>query len=183
MRSIVRAHCLAVWLCCLCAAAVADLPVTHIRNFDRVNDHIYRSGEPSTVGLQELGAMGIKRVIDLRERSGATAFEQETLEKLGIKYTNIPFAGFSAPSDQQVQSVLKLLTGNDSSPVLVHCRRGKDRTGTVIACYRVQHDGWDNQRALAEAKEYGMSRLERGMQAYILHFTPVSLSVLGSPIH
>src|SRR5947209_8573770 len=179
MKPVLRARYLAVWLCCISSIAGADLPVTHIRNFDRVNDHIYRSGEPSTIGLQELGALGIKHVIDLRQKSGATAFEKEALEKLGIKYTNIPFAGFSAPSDQQVQSVLKLLTDNVPSPVLVHCRRGKDRTGTVIACYRVQHDGWDNQRALAEAKEHGMSRLERGMQAYILHFTPVSLSVLG----
>jgi protein tyrosine/serine phosphatase len=172
---------LAVWLCCASAVG-ADAPPTHIRNFDRVNDHIYRSGEPSTVGLQELGALGIKRVIDLREKSGATAFEKETLEKLGIKYTNIPFAGFSAPSNAQIQSVLKLLNDN-SSPVLVHCWRGKDRTGTVIACYRIQHDGWDNRKALAEAKEHGMSRLERGMQDYILHFTPASLSILGSSIH
>jgi tyrosine-protein phosphatase SIW14 len=182
MRPVIRAHYLAIWLCCISAAVGADLPVPHIRNFDRVNDHVYRSGEPSTVGLQELGAIGIKRVIDLREKSGATAFEKETLEKLGIKYTNVPFAGFSAPTDQQIQSVLKLLTDN-ASPVLVHCRRGKDRTGTVIACYRIQHDGWDNRRALAEAKEHGMSRLERGMQEYVLHFTPVSLSVLGSPVH
>ena len=155
--------------------------MTHIRNFDRVNDHIYRSGEPFTVGLQELGALGIKRVIDLREKSTATAFEQEILEKLGIQYTNIPFAPFSAPSDAQIQSVLKLLN-DDPSPVLVHCRRGKDRTGTVIACYRIQHDGWDNRRALAEAKAHGMSSVERGMQGYILHFSPVSLSVLGASI-
>ena len=183
MKPVIRAYRLAIWLLCISAAAGADLPVTHVPNFDRVNEHIYRSGEPSTVGLQELGAIGIKRVIDLREKSGATEFEKETLEKLGIKYTNIPFSAFSAPSDQQVQSVLKLLTANDPSPILVHCRRGKDRTGTVVACYRIQHDGWDNRRALAEAKEHGMSRLERSMQGYILHFTPVSLSVLGSPVH
>ncbi len=174
---------LAVWLCLLPTVFGGDLPAKHVPHLDRVNDHIYRSGEPSTVGLQELGALGIKRVVDLRERSEATAFEKETLEKLGIKYTNIPFAALSAPSDSQVQSVLKLLTDNDPSPILVHCRRGKDRTGTVIACYRIQHDGWDNRRALAEAKEHGMSSLERGMREYILHFTPISVPVLGSVLH
>ena len=182
MKPVTRTCYLAIGLCCVSVAVSANLPVTHIRNFDRVNDYIYRSGELSTVNLQELGVMGIKRVIDLREKSGATAFEKEALEKLGIKYTNIPFAALSAPSNGQVQSVLKLLTDNHPSPILLHCRRGKDRTGTVIACYRIQHDGWDNQRALAEAKEHGMSRLERGMQGYILHFTPMSLSVLGSTI-
>lgn len=182
MRSALRTSCLAAWLCCIAAGADANLPPVHIRHFDRVNDHIYRSGEPSTVGLQELGALGIKRVIDLREKSGATAFEKETLEKLGIKYTNVPFGGFSTPSDAQIQNVLKLIN-DDPSPVLVHCWRGKDRTGTVIACYRIQHDGWDNRRALAEAREHGMSRLEHGMQEYILHFTPTSLSGLVSSVH
>ncbi len=182
MRATTFTACLAIGLCCLSAKAAANPPLLHIRNFDRVNDYIYRSGEPSAVGLQELGTLGIKRVIDLRERDAATAFEKETLAKLGIKYTNIPFAGLSAPSDAQIQSVLKLLS-DDPSPVLVHCWRGKDRTGTVIACYRIQHDGWDNRRALAEAKEHGMSRLERGMQAYILHFTPKSPSVLNLSLH
>lgn len=183
MKLVAVSRTLILWLCFTSAAISADLSATHIRNFDRVNDHIYRSGEPSVVGLQELSTMGIKRVIDLREKGEATTFEKETLEKLGIKYTNIPFDAWSAPSDGQIQSVLKLLTDNDPSPILLHCRRGKDRTGTVIACYRIQHDGWSNQRALTEAKEHGMSRLERGMQGYILHFTPVSFSVLGSTVH
>jgi tyrosine-protein phosphatase SIW14 len=178
-------HVLVLWLCFLPVVFGADpiLALEHVPNFHRVNDRIYRSGEPSVVGLQELGAFGIKRVIDLREKSEATTFEKETLEKLGIKYTNIPFAALSAPSNQQIESVLKLLTDNDASPILVHCRRGKDRTGTVIACYRIQHDGWDNSRALAEAKEYGMSSLERGMRAYILHFVPISLPILGASVH
>lgn len=183
MKLVAISRASALWLCFASAVISADLPATHIRNFDRVNDHIYRSGEPSVVGLQELSALGIKRVIDLREKSEATTFEKETLEKLGIKYTNIPFDAWSAPSNGQIQRVLKLLTDSDPSPILLHCRRGKDRTGTVIACYRIQHDGWDNRRALAEAKEHGMSHLERGMQGYILRFTPVSLSVLGSAVH
>jgi len=124
--------------------------------------------------LQELGALGIKRVIDLREPGAPTKFEEEQLKKLGIKYINIPFAEFGAPSNDQVQSVLKLL-GDADTPTFVHCRRGKDRTGTVIACYRVQHDGWENQKALSEAKSYGMSSLERAMQHYVLHFTPTKV--------
>jgi tyrosine-protein phosphatase SIW14 len=81
----------------------------------------------------------------------------------------------SAPTQAQIEHVLPLLFQSESEPVFVHCRRGKDRTGTVLACYRIQHDNWNNRRALEEAKSYGMSRLERSMQAYVLHFTPVIL--------
>jgi protein tyrosine/serine phosphatase len=136
-----------------------------------VNEFLFRGAQPSPLGLQELGALGIKRVIDLREPGSATTFEEEQLKKLGIKYVNIPFPELSAPSDDQIQAVLKLLTSGDV-PTFIHCRRGKDRTGTVVACYRMQHDRWNKQRALREARSYGMSSFERGMQHYILHFTP-----------
>lgn len=162
----------AAWLC-----AAAELPVVHVRNFDKVNDHIYRGGEPSVVGLQELGAIGVKTIVDLRQSGAATTFEKEQSEKLKIKYINIPLGEFSAPGNAQIEQILGLLDDN-STTLFVHCRRGKDRTGTVIACYRIQHDGWANERALEEAKEHGMSSLERAMHSYILHFTPLKVPAL-----
>ena len=83
--------------------------------------------------------------------------------------------GMSAPSDADVAKVLSLFEDSNSGPVFVHCRQGMDRTGTVIACYRIQHDNWTNRRALEEAENYGMSHAERSMRSYILHFTPLTL--------
>jgi len=163
---------LALWLGASWLSAASNAPTApDIRNFHQVNEHLFRGAQPSPLGLQELGAIGIKRVIDLREHGPSTTFEQEQLKKLGIHYINIPFGEFSAPTDAQIQEVLKLLSTEDV-PTFIHCRRGKDRTGTAIACYRVQHDGWENERALREARMYGMSSFERAMQHYILHFTP-----------
>ncbi len=154
----------------------AEPPVAHVRNFGKVNDHIYRGAEPSLVGLQELGAMGVKTVIDLREASQSTEFERQEVQKLHMKYVNVPLPPLSAPTQEEVQQVLSLLLQNDSEPVFVHCRRGKDRTGTVVACYRIQHDRWKNQDALNEAKKYGISYAERGMRSYILHFSPLNIA-------
>lgn len=163
----------------LCLASERPSSV-HIRNFDKVNDHIYRGGEPTVDGLQQLSTMGVKTIIDLRESGQNTMFEKEHVEKLKLKYINIPIGEFSAPSNAQIAQLLSLLN-NESGAVFVHCRRGKDRTGTVIACYRIQHDGWNNVRALEEAKEHGMSSLERAMRAYILHFTPLNVPGLQQP--
>jgi len=154
----------------------AQPPALHVRNFGKVNDHLYRGGEPSLVGLQELGAMGVKVIIDLRETSESTDFERHQVEKLGMKYINVPLAPLSAPTQEQMEHVLSLLVHDDSKPIFVHCRRGKDRTGTVIACYRIQHDGWTDRKAYEEAKKDGMSMAERGMRSYILHFSPVTIS-------
>jgi protein tyrosine/serine phosphatase len=164
----------AALFCVLPVVYAQEAPAAHVRNFGKVNEHIYRGGEPTLVGLQELGAMGVKVDIDLREAGTATSVEESAAEKLGMKYINVPFPPLAAPSNALMERVLSLLTNNETEPVFVHCRRGKDRTGTVIACYRVQHDGWDNRRALAEAKQYGMSPAEHGMRSYIIHFTPPS---------
>ncbi len=165
----------------LSGTCAAQAPAAHVRSFGKVNDHLYRGGEPMLVGLEELGAMGIKVDIDLRQSREDTLEEKQAAEKLGMKYINIPFAPFSAPTNAQIELVLSLLTQNQTDTIFVHCWRGKDRTGTAIACYRIQHDGWDNQRALAEAKRYGMSFAERGMRSYIIHFSPPSPAAAIAP--
>lgn len=168
---------LACAVVCVMAApfAAAQQPAKHVRNFGQVNKSVYRGGEPSSVGIEELGAMGIKTIIDLRQRSGATDTEKKEAEKLGIKYIGFPLAELSAPTNAQVEELLKHLIRPNSGPIFIHCRRGKDRTGTIIACYRIQHDRWTNAEALAEANKYGMSHLERGMRSYISHFRSFSL--------
>jgi protein tyrosine/serine phosphatase len=63
-----------------------------------------------------------------------------------------------------------LLNDVTSGAVFVHCKRGADRTGNVIAVYRIFHDGWDSKRALSEARSYGMSVFQRGMQHYVMDY-------------
>ena len=52
----------------------------------------------------------------------------------------------------------------------MHCKRGADRTGAVIAAYRIDHDHWDNLRAFKEAMSRGMSFFQLPRQGYILTF-------------
>jgi len=86
---------------------------------------------------------------------------------MGIRYFNIPFASFDRPSDKAVDEVLKLIDTQENSPLFIHCKRGSDRTGTVVAIYRIEHDGWDSEKAKAEAKRYGMGFWQVGMKDYI----------------
>jgi len=63
--------------------------------------------------------------------------------------------------------------------VFIHCRRGADRSGTVLACYRISHDHWENQKALKEAKTYGLSTFERAMRSFIQHFQPGQMALFS----
>ena len=137
---------------------------------------MYRGAQPTSAGFQNLATLGIKTVIDLREAGPRVDAEKRVVEAAGMRYVSIPFAGLSAPSDKQVAQVLALFDDPTAGPVFIHCLRGADRTGTVVACYRVVHDHWKNQDALIEAKSNGMSWLEKGMQHYVLGYqAPVAL--------
>ena len=88
---------------------------------------------------------------------------------MGITYTNVPMSGIGRPTDEQVAKVLLIIAASTNS-VFVHCQRGADRTGTIVACYRIRHDKWPSKQSLREAKEYRMSPLEIGMKRYVVDF-------------
>ncbi len=155
------------------SAAFALAQVAGVPNFHKVNDRLYRGGQPTEDGFKNLASLGVKTVIDLRGVSEhSQAEEQSWVQTDGMRYVSVPLGELSAPHDVDVSKTLAILDNSSDAPVFVHCRRGSDRTGTIIACYRIAHDHWDNRKALTEAKEYGMSRFERAMQHYILRFEP-----------
>jgi uncharacterized protein (TIGR01244 family) len=142
-----------------------------IPNFHQVNQHVYRGGQPGPESWQSLAKMGVKTVIDLRrEDEHSTAAEAQAVAAAGMNYVNVPMKGVVAPTNEQIAKVLTLLGSKD--PVFVHCKRGADRTGAVIACYRIAHDRWQRERALEEAKSYGMGLVQLGLKHYIMGFQP-----------
>jgi uncharacterized protein (TIGR01244 family) len=141
-----------------------------VANFHTVDEHLYRGAQPTPEGIQSLAKLGIKVVIDLREGHEHASLEKSLVESAGMKYVNVPMRGLNAPTDDQMATVFALLGDSSGWPIFVHCKRGADRTGTVVACYRISHDHWRNAKALQEARLYGMSRVEVAMQHYILQF-------------
>jgi tyrosine-protein phosphatase SIW14 len=151
-------------------ATPASAQIAGVENFHQVNDHIYRGAQPTDAGFQSLAKLGVKTVIDLRETDSRSVIEKKAVEGDGMRYINIPLQGMAAPSPADVEKVMALFNDPSAGPVFVHCRRGADRTGTVVACYRIAHDRWENTKALSEAKADGMSRIEIAMQHYVMRY-------------
>jgi protein tyrosine phosphatase (PTP) superfamily phosphohydrolase (DUF442 family) len=152
----------------LMSAAEATAP--GIERFHQVNEKVYRGAQPSAQGFQHLAKIGVKTVIDLREAGSRSTAEQKTVTAAGMKYVSIPMRGFSTPVAADVAKAVAILNDPNAGPVFVHCKQGVDRTGTVLAVYRMTHDKWDNPRALAEAKQIGMHWIEKQMQSYIRNY-------------
>jgi protein tyrosine/serine phosphatase len=144
-------------------------PSEGIPNFGKVNNSLYRGAQPDEIGMKGLQSLNIKTIINLRTAKGALKTEESQARACGISYTNVPLAGLGKPSDAEVAKILALIESSPG-PVFVHCEHGCDRTGTIIACYRIQHDHWSGRDAMREAKKYGISMWEHGMRRYIENF-------------
>lgn len=144
--------------------------VAGVRNFHQVNQNVFRGAQPTAQGFESLSKLGIKTVIDLRESGSRSRAEQQVVERDGMRYVSVPLRGMEAPTDAQVSKLLALLADGSKGPVFIHCRRGADRTGTICACYRIANDHWTNEKALGEARSFGMAWYEKAMQHYVLHY-------------
>ena len=136
-------------------------------NFHEVDSQLYRGGQPKSGGIKHLARMGIKTIVNLRTANELTRTEETEARAAGLRYFNLPMKEWGRPTDEQVERVLAVLNKAENHPVFVHCRLGADRTGLVVAIYRITHDGWTSERAKAEAKKYGMHPWELGMKDYL----------------
>lgn len=156
-------------LALLVSTSAAQIAATYkeLPNFHQVSEKLYRGGQPLGGGMKKLSELGIKTVINLRGEDDLSRQEQKDAEAAGLKYFAMSMPGLSAPSDEQVARVLALMDDPANQPVFIHCKRGSDRTGTMVAVYRISHEGWTGERATAEAQKHGLSWMEFGMKGYI----------------
>src|SRR5262245_38247246 len=151
MSSLVkRGSAVAIMLALCVALGVAqDEPrYRELPNFHQVNEHLYRGAQPGSGGLKKIGELGIKTIVNLRGADEHTFAEQNEATAMGLRYFGVPLAGLGRPTEEQVARVMALIDDPQNWPVFLHCRRGSDRTGTIIAAYRSSHDGWAADRAI-----------------------------------
>jgi len=149
--------------------------VPGIENFDQVDAHVYRGAQPTDEGFRYLAKLGVKTIIDLREADDRAKAEERVVTQAGMKYANVPMTGLTPPTLAEITRILAIMGGSSDEPVFVHCKRGADRTGAVIAAYHINYNGWDNARALKDAKAHKMSSFQFPRQNYIKNFRPVTI--------
>lgn len=130
-------------------------------NFDLVKPGFYRGGKPSLTDLERLREIGVKTIIDFTMANRVS--EKKRARELGMRYVNIPWdtdrwLSWFYDYDRVAAKFLGILRDSSNSPVYVHCFHGRDRTGTMVALYRIKEDGWTFEEAFAEMRRYGFSR-------------------------
>jgi protein tyrosine/serine phosphatase len=134
------------------AKSDAERPSVAIDNFGKVNEHIYRGGQPKGDNYRELAAIGVKTVLDLRADNDRDA--RRLAEAAGLKYINLPLEPKEYPGPDAASRFLEIVNNPENGVVYVHCAGGRHRTGSMIAVYRMTVDGWNFDQAYQEMKDY-----------------------------
>jgi len=124
----------------------------NVDNFGQVTDFYYRGGQPRGDEYDQLAAIGIKTIIDLRD--DPKDYAKALTEHAGMKYFNLPLNDKDYPPPDTASKFLSLVNDRENWPVYVHCAGGRHRTGAMTAVFRMTVQGWDAGRAYEEMKDY-----------------------------
>ena len=116
-----------------------------VANLYKINDSLYRSEQPTKQGMNNLQEIGITTIINLRAlHSDRDGIEGTKLlnKELSVKTWHI--------EDEDVIRFLRIIRKKENGPFLVHCKHGADRTGVMIAMYRIVEQGWSKDEAIKE---------------------------------
>ena len=117
----------------------------NLPNTYQISPILYRGGQPNEKGYRWLARHGVKTVVSLR----TTPPDEALLQKLGLKSVNIPINPYLFTDDHAVK-FLKIINDPENHPIFLHCRHGSDRTGTMVAIYRMAIENWPRSRAIKE---------------------------------
>lgn len=128
------------------------LETCDVENFGKVNDHYFRGAQPEEGQYEQLKALGVKTVIDLRD--DPKDYAKSKAESAGLRYINLPMSDKKYPEEENVNKFLQYANDSTNWPIYVHCAGGRHRTGAMTAVYRMTVDGWQIEKAYDEMKDY-----------------------------
>nr|WP_213952714.1 MULTISPECIES: tyrosine-protein phosphatase [unclassified Variovorax] len=135
-------------------------------NLHRVTPTLYRSGQPRRDDAPALEALGIRTVLSFRSFNSD---ERALGDHPGIERQRVRIDTWSINDDEVLRALIAICAAEKKGPVLVHCWHGADRTGVVIALYRMVVQGWSKDAARHEMFRggYGYHTLWRNIPRYL----------------
>ncbi|MBS0224903.1 MAG: tyrosine-protein phosphatase [Proteobacteria bacterium] len=119
-----------------------------LHNLHQVTPTLWRSSLPDARGFAAADALGIRTVVNLRPTADTAAVPpRATLEHIPVWTWHV--------TDDEILAFLRIADDPAKQPVLVHCQHGADRTGVMIAAYRVVVQEWSKEDAIREMQRGG----------------------------
>ena len=169
-------------------------PITSedICNFHQVDARLYRGGRPRPSAYPKLIDLGIRTIINFEEPEFSEK-EKATVEELNqalapdwkMDFVSFPISPAEIDETGVSHERLRELFGeirDAKKPIFVHCYHGKNRTGAVVALYRMLLDQMSQKEAYEEAYHYRFSRNDHGLSKTLDRYkSPKILQTLPRP--
>ncbi len=142
----------------------------HLPNLQKVGNELWRGGQPSRDGFLRLREKGVKTLINLREEPESIAAERKLASELGFDYVSIPFRPFDIPDASKIEEFLEIMRDSNRHSVYVHCLHGMDRTGLIVAVYRMSAHDWTFSDAYEEMLKMGFHEAFENLRQVVLNY-------------
>lgn len=116
----------------------------HFKNLYKINDVLYRAEQPSKKGFKEMELIGVKSILNLRRLRN----NKKKAKDFNFNLVHYPIKT-KVLNEEDIFNALHVIK-NAEKPVLVHCWHGSDRTGTIVAAYRMVIENWSKEEAIKE---------------------------------
>ena len=146
-----------------CTQAVVKIDSLGLKNFYKIDKGVYRSEQPEAQHFKALKRYGITEILNLRYYHSDEKKAKETNLTLHHLRMNA-----HAIRNQDVIAALKIIKNRKGS-ILIHCFHGSDRTGVIIAMYRIVFQNWSKEAALEElqSEKFGFHPVYKNIPTYI----------------
>lgn len=118
--------------------------VEGVQNLYRVSRELYRSGQPTPQGFSNLWDLGARSILNMREYHKDSRKARHT----DLQLLEYPVAAGEV-KEEDVENCLRMMC-TAPKPVVVHCWHGSDRTGIIVAAWRIIYENWSVAQAEAE---------------------------------
>ncbi len=173
VRALLLNICLVLILSAACLPSLAQsrdpgwavpAPSSHVDNLYKVDEGIYRCGQPSKEAFRELYSMGVREILNLRNHHS----DIREARGSGLVLHRIRMNAGDSETAKYIEA-LRIIRDR-RGPIAIHCWHGSDRTGIVVALYRMAFQGWPREKALDEFVNggYGYHSYYRNLKTYIM---------------
>ncbi|KNA15366.1 hypothetical protein SOVF_098890 [Spinacia oleracea] len=149
-------------------------------NFSFVDNGVFRSGFPEPPNFPFLQSLGLRSIIYLCPEAYPET-NLEFIKKNGIKLYKFGIEGHKEPfvniPDKAIREALKVVLDVRNHPVLIHCKRGKHRTGCLVGCLR-KLEKWCLSSIFDEYQRFAGGKARVSDQRFIELFDTASFNHL-----
>lgn len=150
-------------------------------NFQQVAPGLYRSSFPKFEHFEALSELELKTIITLVPEELDLQYAN-FITTNGITHHVIPILANKDPErytdNATVTRVLELMLDARNYPLLIHCNKGKHRTGCMTACFR-KACGWSDEAVIDEYIKYSTPKNRPLDEALIKRFDATEMKALA----